>query len=84
MLDFPEPPSLASKAQEYKKIFETHQRTKEYKGHTAKVHSVGWNCEGKYLASGSFDQTVSIFSFVQNSLVCIHNYLNNNRNNVSE
>lgn len=72
MLDFPEPPSLASRAQEYKRVFETHQRTKEVKGHTAKVHSVGWNCEGKYLASGSFDQTVTVFSFVQSSLVSIY------------
>ncbi len=69
MLDFREPPPLISRAEEYKKIFNSHQRTKEFKGHTAKVHSVGWNCEGKYLASGSFDQTVSLFAFVQNSLV---------------
>ncbi|KAK7592832.1 hypothetical protein V9T40_007584 [Parthenolecanium corni] len=68
MLDFGEPPSLTSRADEYKKIFTSHQRTKEFKGHTAKVHSVGWNCEGKYLASGSFDQTVSLFAFNQSSL----------------
>lgn len=72
MLDFGEPPSLTSRADEYKKIFTSHQRTKEFKGHTAKVHSVGWNCEGKYLASGSFDQTVSLFAFNQSSLVRIH------------
>lgn len=69
MLEFPEPPSLASKVDELKQVFVTHQRTKEYRGHTAKVHSVGWNCEGSYLASGSFDQTVTLFQFIQNSLV---------------
>lgn len=72
MLDFGELPSLISRADEYKKIFASHHKTREFKGHTAKVHSVGWNCEGKYLASGSFDQTVSIFQLISHSLVCYY------------
>ena len=33
------------------------------------VHSVGWSCGGRYLASCSFDKTVSIFSFEKERLV---------------
>ncbi|XP_071793248.1 THO complex subunit 3-like [Asterias amurensis] len=44
------------------KHFQSHNRTKELSGnHTAKVHSVGWSCDGRLLASGSFDKTVSVF-----------------------
>merc|ERR1711931_279508 len=49
----------------YKQItkhFQGHGRTKEFVGHTSKVHSVGWNCSGRLLASCSFDKTVSIFT----------------------
>ncbi|KAF1741918.1 hypothetical protein MXB_3459, partial [Myxobolus squamalis] len=35
----------------------------EYTTHSAKVHSVGWNCNGKKLASGSFDKSLTIFCF---------------------
>jgi len=30
--------------------------------HSAKVHSVGWSCDGKKLASGSFDKSVILHS----------------------
>lgn len=30
--------------------------------HSAKVHSVGWNCDGRKLASGSFDKSVAVLS----------------------
>ena len=33
------------------------------------VHSVAWNCNGRYLASGSFDKTVSIFNLDKDRLV---------------
>lgn len=33
------------------------------------VHSVGWNCDGRRLASGSFDKSVAIFSLDRDRLV---------------
>lgn len=45
--------------QEY---FKTHAKNKEQKAHSSKVHSVGWNSDGRKLASGSFDKTVTIFA----------------------
>ena len=45
------------------KHFQTYNKTKEYQVHSAKVHSVAWNCDGKRLASGSFDKTVVTFVF---------------------
>lgn len=56
----------------YKQItkhFQGHGRTKEFVGHTSKVHSVGWNCSGRLLASCSFDKTVSIFTLEKDRLV---------------
>ncbi|XP_015754952.1 PREDICTED: THO complex subunit 3-like [Acropora digitifera] len=46
---------------EMKRYFENNSRTKDFIAHTAKVHSVAWSCDGRRLASGSFDRTVSIF-----------------------
>lgn len=37
-------------------------KPKEYPAHTAKVHSVGWSCDGRRLASGSYDRTVTSFT----------------------
>lgn len=34
-----------------------------------KVHSVGWNCDGRRLASGSFDKSVAVFSLERDRLV---------------
>jgi len=36
--------------------------SREYKGHHQKVHTVGWNSDGKKLASGSVDQTARIWN----------------------
>ena len=36
---------------------------KAFSAHSSKIHSVGWSCDGKRLASGSTDKTVAIFSF---------------------
>ncbi|KAL1435092.1 hypothetical protein MTO96_001635 [Rhipicephalus appendiculatus] len=36
-------------------------RVKDYQAHSSKVHSVNWSCDGRRLACGSFDKTVSIF-----------------------
>lgn len=33
------------------------------------MHSVGWNCDGRRLASGSFDKSVAIFSLDRDRLV---------------
>ncbi|XP_047135623.1 THO complex subunit 3 isoform X1 [Hydra vulgaris] len=50
------------------KHFQNYGRTKEFSGHSAKVHSVGWNCNGRYLASCSFDKTVSIYTLDKDRL----------------
>lgn len=36
---------------------------KSFSAHSSKIHSVGWNVDGKRLASGSSDKTVQIFTF---------------------
>ncbi|XP_014214100.1 THO complex subunit 3 [Copidosoma floridanum] len=53
---------LESSVDELMTYFKTHNKVREQQSHTAKVHSVGWNCDGKFLASGSFDKCVCIFS----------------------
>lgn len=45
-----------------RKHFSTHSKVRDVQGHSHKVHSVGWNSDGRRLASGSFDKTVSIYS----------------------
>ncbi|KAF0988925.1 hypothetical protein HZS_3869 [Henneguya salminicola] len=35
----------------------------EFNTHSAKIHTIGWNCNGKKLASGSCDKTITIFGF---------------------
>ena len=45
-----------------KKHFENNNRIRDLSAHTSKVHSVDWNCDGRRLASGSFDKTVSLFA----------------------
>eukprot|EP00899_Mesostigma_viride_P006615 jgi/Mesvir1/15955/Mv08270-RA.1 len=37
-------------------------QTKEYFGHKKKVHTVGWNCTGRKLASGSVDHTARVYT----------------------
>ena len=34
---------------------------KEFKSHRDKIHTIGWNSDGKKLASGSTDQTIRIY-----------------------
>lgn len=51
-----------------KKYFETNNRYKDVTAHLAKVHSVDWNADGRRLASGSFDKTVSLYSFHNDKL----------------
>jgi hypothetical protein len=45
--------------------------SREFLGHHKKVHSVHWNCVGKYLASGSVDQTARIWNVESHSSVNI-------------
>lgn len=49
--------------------FKSHNKIREQQSHSAKVHSVGWSCDGKNLASGSFDKCVCIFSLCPDRLV---------------
>uniref|UniRef100_A0A090X7R6 Putative tho complex subunit n=1 Tax=Ixodes ricinus TaxID=34613 RepID=A0A090X7R6_IXORI len=50
-----------SHAQTLRSFFQANCRVKDYQAHSSKVHSVDWSCDGRRLASGSFDKTVSIF-----------------------
>lgn len=49
--------------------FKSHNVVREYFAHNSKVHSVGWSCDGKRLASGSFDKSVAIFTLDRSRLV---------------
>ncbi|XP_063389363.1 THO complex subunit 3 [Cydia fagiglandana] len=54
---------------ELRAYFASHNAVREYVAHSSKVHSVGWSCDGRKLASGSFDKTVAIFNLERNRLV---------------
>lgn len=54
---------------ELRSYFLSHNLVREYIAHSSKVHSVGWSCDGKRLASGSFDKSVAIFTLERNRLV---------------
>lgn len=54
---------------ELKSYFKNHCKTRELAAHTAKVHTVDWNCDGRRLASGSFDKTVCLFTVEHDRLV---------------
>ena len=51
-----------------KKHFQSHSRIRDVQGHSHKVHSVDWNSDGRRLASGSFDKTVSLYSLDRDRL----------------
>jgi len=48
--------------------FASNSGLRDMRGHEAKVHSVDWNCDGRRLASGSFDKVVSIYSLSRDRL----------------
>lgn len=54
---------------ELKSYFASHNNIREYIAHSSKVHSVGWSCDGRRLASGSFDKSVAIFALERYRLV---------------
>ncbi|XP_052772137.1 THO complex subunit 3-like [Mya arenaria] len=41
--------------------FKNNGKTREFSAHSSKVHSVAWNCDGRKLASGSYDKSVNVF-----------------------
>ena len=55
--------------EKYEQYFKDHNRVKEFSGHSAKVHSVAWSCDGKRLASGSLDKTACVFTLDKDRLV---------------
>lgn len=57
-----------------KSYFSTHNVVREYISHSSKVHSVGWSCDGRKLASGSFDKSVVIFTLERNRLVSLRSF----------
>ncbi|XP_070539873.1 THO complex subunit 3-like [Ptychodera flava] len=52
---------MATHIEDMRKYFQSYGRTEEVRAHSSKVHSVAWSCDGRKLASGSFDKTVSVF-----------------------
>ena len=67
---------MTSYLDQMKKYFSTHNRVKDYQAHSSKVHSVNWSCDGRKLASGSFDKTVSVFALDRDRLVILQLSLN--------
>ncbi len=51
--------------------FKSHSKIKEYSAAQGKVHSVAWNCDGRRLAAGSMDKTVTVFMLEGHRLVSI-------------
>lgn len=62
------------KIKEFQNYFKTHNKYKEYLAHSSKVHSVGWSCDGRRLASGSFDKTVCIYTLDKDKLVYLSTF----------
>ena len=63
------PPMHFFRMEKYEQYFKDHNRVKEFSGHSAKVHSVAWSCDGKRLASGSLDKTACVFTLDKDRLV---------------
>uniref|UniRef100_A0A8D2CQ87 THO complex subunit 3 n=1 Tax=Sciurus vulgaris TaxID=55149 RepID=A0A8D2CQ87_SCIVU len=55
-------------------LFRGHSKTREFPAHSAKVHSVAWSCDGRRLASRSFDKTARVFLLEKDRLVKENNY----------
>lgn len=61
--------------QEMQESFRNNSKSREFPAHSAKVHSVAWSCDGRRLASGSFDKTASVFVLEKDRLVSPANML---------
>lgn len=61
--------------QEMQESFRNNNKSREFPAHSAKVHSVAWSCDGRRLASGSFDKTASVFVLEKDRLVSPANML---------
>ena len=61
---------MAAFTETTRKYFYSNNRKKELQAHSAKVHSVAWNSDGKRLASGSYDKTVNVFVLERDRMVC--------------
>ncbi|XP_046577792.1 THO complex subunit 3-like [Haliotis rubra] len=59
---------MASQMESMLKHFQNNNRIRDIQAHSAKVHSVAWSCDGRKLASGSFDKTVSTYSLDRDRL----------------
>lgn len=57
-----------SRLKELKQYFSLLNKSREYATHSSQVHSLGWSCDGRRLASGSIN-TLTIFSLDRNGLV---------------
>lgn len=57
------------KIEEFQSYFKSRSKSKEYIAHSSKVHSVGWSCDGRRLASGSFDKSVCVQTLDRDRLV---------------
>lgn len=61
--------------QDMQESFRNNSKSREFPAHSAKVHSVAWSCDGRRLASGSFDKTASVFVLEKDRLVSPANML---------
>ncbi|KAI1303021.1 THO complex subunit 3 [Halotydeus destructor] len=54
--------------------FSNNNRLRDIQGHSMRVHSVDWSCDGRRLASGSCDKTISIYSLDRDRLSKEYNF----------
>ncbi|XP_028407705.1 THO complex subunit 3-like [Dendronephthya gigantea] len=60
--------------QKMQRHFEQNSKIRDVQAHSSKVHSVAWSCDGRRLASGSFDRSVSIYTLDKYGLSKEANY----------
>ncbi|KAK6178035.1 hypothetical protein SNE40_012874 [Patella caerulea] len=59
---------MATYMESMQKHFQNNNRVRDTQSHSAKVHSVAWSCDGRRLASGSFDKTVCVYTLERDRL----------------
>ena len=62
-------PSQDSYKERMQRYFKTNDRIKEFKEGTGKIHTLGWNSDGKKIAIGTRDKVLTISSFERDRLV---------------